>query len=496
MRQNHPRVLIVDDEYYLGQMLAKALMHEQIQAVAVTDVDSAIRNLQEQPFDLVVSDIYLPGKNGQDLFNYASEHKLGVPFIFMTGNPDLEMAVQLLTRGGYDYIVKPFMIPDFLTKVRAVIKTHRIREEEKHLVQNLRALLDKRMSELLIYQDVFESTDDGVIITDMDGQIVKVNRGFERITGLDSIRIANQPLDILKKKIFPAFKETSVMNDLNDKKPWRGELIGSRPNGENWYASITFSPILNEAGQVFAFAGLIKDVTTQREVEQALITSLKQMNKAQEAIIFGLASMAEHRDRTTGYHLERIRSYSKILAEALLARQLFPDTITPEFIRILFRTAPLHDIGKVAIPDYILLKEGRLTEKEFDIMKTHAEIGYQILNSIRQQYGDMDILKMGSEIAYCHHERWDGSGYPRGLKGDEIPLSAQILAIADVYDALTTERSYKKAFSHDKTLQLMKDERGKHFSPVIFDVFWEISPEFDVIRKDFQEQVLSPKPMA
>jgi len=487
MSQNLNRVLILDDEYYLGQMLAQALTQEKIEALAVTEVDSAIEWLKKKSFDLVVSDIYLPGKTGMDLFNYVKTHQLEVPFIFMTGNPDLEMAINFLTSGGYDYIVKPFMIPDFIRKVKTVIETHKRRKKEKALVNDLRSLLATRLSELKIYQDVFESTDDGLIITDVDGNIVKVNRGFEKLCGLTSVELLHQPLNILQKSILPDLNCSEILRKLDRGNTWYGELTGRKNQNKNWYVSITFSPIYNEEARIFAYAGIFKDVTPQRKVEQALISSLQQMNMAQEAIIFGLARLAEHRDHNTGFHLERIRSYCKALAETLSKKKKYRKIVTKDFIQMLYRTAPLHDIGKVGIPDYILLKKDKLTVPEFEIMKSHTIIGYQTLNSILQQYGDMQFLQMGIEITYCHHEKWDGSGYPRGLKGMEIPLSAQILAIADVYDALTTERSYKEAFSHEESLEIMKKERGKHFSPEIFDVFLEITDVFAEIRNNFSE---------
>lgn len=488
MQRTLARVLILDDEYYLGKMLEKALVHESIEAIAVTDVDSAIDLINEKTFDLIVSDIYMPNKNGVDLFNYVKDNSIEVPFIFMTGNPDLKMAVDFLTSGGYDYIIKPFMISDFIQKVKPVIKNHKIKEKEKNLVNDLRDTLSKRLSELKIYQDVFDSTDDGEIITDVDGIIVKVNQGFEKITGMSSVQLIQQPVSILKESLLPDLNFDNILHKLEKENTWRGELMGVKEQEQTWIANITFSPIRNEESQIFAYAGIFKDVTAQRQVEQALINSLRQMNLAQEAIIFGMARLAEHRDQSTGFHLERIRSYCKILSEALMKREMYPNIINSEFIQMLYRTAPLHDIGKVGIPDYILLKSDTLTEPEFDVMKSHALIGYTTLNSIQKQYGDMEFLKMGIEITYCHHERWDGKGYPRGLKNHQIPLSAQILTIADVYDALTTERTYKEAYSHTAALETMKRERGKHFSPDIFDVFLEISTHIDKIRQSFSEQ--------
>lgn len=488
MKGTTSRVLIVEDEYYLGKMLEKALNHEGIASLAVTTVDNAIELISKNTFDLVVSDIYMPGKNGLDLFEWVKKNNIEVPFIFMTGNPDLKIAVNFLTSGGHDYIVKPFMISDFIQKIKPVIQNHRLKKQEKSLVNDLRQLLSHRLSELKIYQDVFDSTDDGEVITDVDGYIVKVNRGFENISGIQGHLIVQKHIDFLNESLLPTFKFQEILEKLNLENTWHGELNGTKKNREKWIASITFSPIRNEESQIFAYAGIFKEVTNQRKVEQALITSLRQMNLAQEAIIFGMARLAEHRDNDTGFHLERIRNYCRHLAEALLQRKMFPEIINPDFVQMLYRTAPLHDIGKVGIPDYILLKSDTLNENEFEIMKSHTLIGYNILHSIFQQYGDMQFLKMGIEITYCHHERWDGKGYPQGLKENEIPLAAQILAIADVYDALTTERSYKKAFQHSSALENMKRERGKHFSPAIFDVFMEIASEMDQIRESYSEK--------
>lgn len=489
MSKSHFRVLIIDDEYYLGQMLAQALMQEKIEAMALTDVDTAIDSLNKKHYDLIVSDIYLPVKDGRELFRYVKEHNIDIPFIFMTGNPDLEMAVSFLTQGGYDYIVKPFMIPDFIKKVKSVLQSHEKKQKEKNLVKDLRSLLASRLSELKIYQDVFESTDDGVVITDHEWNIVKVNPGFENITSMSSVQLLHQPMDILRKSILPDLDVQKISQELKQENTWHGELVGKTGQNSNWFANITFTPIRNEDAQIFAYAGLFKNVTAQRQVEQALITSLQKMNLAQEAIIFGLARLAEHRDQTTGYHLERIRSYSKVLAEKLMELDEFSAIIDESFIQMLVRTAPLHDIGKVGIPDYILLKNNKLTEPEYETMKSHTTIGYQILNSILKQYGKMEFLNMGIDITYSHHEKWDGTGYPRGLKEKEIPLSAQIVAIADVYDALTTERAYKPAYSHLHSLQILNDERGKHFSPQILDVFLQITDQFDQIRTQFSEDV-------
>lgn len=479
--------LIVEDEFYLGRILAQTLVTEGYEAQAVTDVDAAIESLQKHKPSIIISDIYLPGKTGLDFFTFCQEHFPDIPFILMTGNPDLEIAVDFLKRGAYDYILKPFLMKDFIRKVNMVLEKARQRKREKYLVNDLKQMLNERLEEIQIYRDVFESTEDGLIILDTEGTIAQVNPGFSKMVQLDGEKLLRRSISSLKNKLLPQINFKNIREELIEKGQWEKETEGFRQNGEPWISYSSFFPIRDENGNIFAYSALIKDVTEQRKVEKALIESLEKTNLSQKAIIFGLAKLAEYRDMATGYHLERIRSYSRKLAQALQMVSSYATQIDQKFIETLFQTAPLHDIGKVGIPDYILLKKGKLTVEEFEIMKSHTTIGYNTLSSIREQYGEMDFLNMGIDIAYCHHERFDGKGYPQGLKGEEIPLAARILSISDVYDALTTERVYKRAYSHEETLKIMKRECGKHFDPDMFEVFLSTADKFNEIRNYFSE---------
>ncbi|MBW2092371.1 MAG: response regulator, partial [Deltaproteobacteria bacterium] len=170
---------------------------------------------------------------------------------------------------------------------------------------------------------------------------------------------------------------------------------------------------------------------------------------AKDIVIFSLAKLAESRDPETGNHLERIRYYSKILAETMAELENPTEEIDNRFIDNIFLSSPLHDIGKIGIPDHILLKPGRLNNREFEIMKTHVLIGFETLNEALKRYPKADYLKMSAEIALSHHERYDGGGYPHGIKGKDIPLSARIVAVSDVYDALVNKRVYKTAYTPD-----------------------------------------------
>ncbi|MBW3596963.1 MAG: response regulator [Planctomycetes bacterium] len=209
--------------------------------------------------------------------------------------------------------------------------------------------------------------------------------------------------------------------------------------------------------------------------------------ESRDLLIFSLAKLAESRDPETGAHLERMREYCRILGDQLSKTPEFRDRVDADFVRTLYQTSPLHDIGKVGVPDAILLKPGRLAPEEFEIMKQHAAIGGRTLDAALQAHPRAEYLRLARDIAWSHHERYDGKGYPRGLAGDEIPLAGRIVAVADVYDALTTRRVYKPAFSHEKAKAIILDGRGTQFDPSIIDAFLAREDDFITVKESLSE---------
>jgi putative two-component system response regulator len=207
--------------------------------------------------------------------------------------------------------------------------------------------------------------------------------------------------------------------------------------------------------------------------------------ESREVTIFALAKLAESRDPETGAHLDRVRNYCRLLAQQLAALPKFAHEIDGEFIRLIYATSPLHDIGKVGIPDHVLLKAGLLNDCEYEIMKTHALLGADTLRAALDQFPQAKFLRMACNIAATHHERWDGTGYPHGLAGEAIPLCGRIVALADVYDALCSKRVYKAAYSHEVARSIILDGKGKHFDPDIVDAFLACEDKFLAIRKEF-----------
>ncbi len=197
----------------------------------------------------------------------------------------------------------------------------------------------------------------------------------------------------------------------------------------------------------------------------------QELSEAQIATIFSMIKLAEFRDNDTGSHIERVATSCRFLAVKLRELPGLKNYINEDYIDNIFKASPLHDIGKVGIPDHILLKPGKLTCEEFEIMKTHTDLGYETLLKVYREYPHNRFLKLGINIVRYHHEKWNGNGYPLGLSGREIPLSARIMAIVDVYDALRSKRIYKEPYSHEESIRIIQDGMGKDFDPEITDVF-------------------------
>lgn len=226
-----------------------------------------------------------------------------------------------------------------------------------------------------------------------------------------------------------------------------------------------------------------QELPLMEDVGNIIKNQAEKIIKTQRAIILALSSLSEIRDRGTGAHLRRIQEYSVLLAQLLRQGN---KKINSEYIRNIYDASVLHDIGKVGVEDAILLKNRSLTEKEFKVMQEHPVIGHKIFKSVTKEIGTNTLIKLALEIILYHHENWDGSGYSEGLLGKKIPLSARIVTIGDCYDALTSERPYKKAFSHEQSIDIMKNNSFK-FDPIIFRIFIENEDEFRKIREEFVE---------
>jgi len=224
-------------------------------------------------------------------------------------------------------------------------------------------------------------------------------------------------------------------------------------------------------------------------LEHEVVARTAEISAIQDATIQVVTSLAETRDQETGNHIRRTQFYLKAVAEKLSRDERFGAVLTPQAISTMYKSAPLHDIGKVGIPDYILLKPGKLTPEEFEIMKTHTTAGCLAIMRAEAQLGmEVDFLKTAKQIALSHHEKWNGGGYPQGLRGADIPLAARLMAVADVFDAVVSRRVYKEPIPHADAMKIMVDGRGSHFDPDVLDAFLAVEEEIRSIAQRYQDE--------
>jgi PAS domain-containing protein len=238
-------------------------------------------------------------------------------------------------------------------------------------------------------------------------------------------------------------------------------------------------------GLAAANAELKDALQVQELLNDSIMSAAKQLQRTQGAAIRSLARLAEYRDPETGIHLQRICEYTRLLAMQVHLRAPFDFRVTAEYANDISLSSMLHDIGKVSIPDHVLLKPGKLDPEEWEMMKKHTVFGWEVLHKADRELGEQSFLTLAATIALSHHERYDGKGYPSGIAGAQIPLSARIAAIADVYDALTTSRPYKEAWSHERAMTEMLGQSGSQFDPVLLEIFRDLNHQFAEVRRRY-----------
>ena len=347
-------MLVVDDEPAVRQLIAAQLDYLGYENRTARGADEALHTLGQQPGAvLVLSDVQMPGGGGVELLDDLQQLDKSIQVVMVSGHQDIDTVRDCLRRGAYDYLAKPYDLPDLALTLERAIEHSRLQRQNEEYRRNLERMVLERTTEVRETRDI------------------------------------------------------------------------------------------------------------------ALLT---------------LAKLAESRDTDTGNHLERMAAYSRRLAEQLRGGP-YAAAVDDAFIEHLFKSSPLHDIGKVGLDDAILRKPGALTPLELAAMRAHTTIGGDTLRQVIERHQGHTFLLMGMEIAYSHHERWDGQGYPAGLAGRQIPLAARIVAVADAYDALTSARPYKPALDHEEAVRRIRQDSGSHFDPELVVAFDRCQQEFAAIRR-------------
>jgi PAS domain S-box-containing protein len=355
------------------------------------------------------------------------------------------------------------------------------------------------------YRTIVENAADPIFMADAKGNLTWVNQAMCSHLGYLRQELISLNLGKLAKKGF-AHKIFTILREASegrDTKPVQIEFVTK--TGEERTVEFACAPV-RDNGSTVSVEGAFRDITDRvvidklkknymKSLEEAVVERTSEIKETQRAAILAIANLAESIDDDTGGHLQRIRSYCKVLAEELRADSRYKDSITEEYCEMIYDLSPLHDLGKVGIRDYILQKPDKLTNEEFEKMKDHAEIGARALRMAGEMIHRESIFSIGEMIARFHHEKWDGSGYPavdingekRPLRGEEIPLCARIVALADVYDALTSKRPYKMPFPHERAREMIVGQSGKHFDPEVVQAFLRREQEFIGIRSQFPD---------
>lgn len=351
---------------------------------------------------------------------------------------------------------------------------------------------------LEILEQSIYSSPTSTVITDKEGMILHVNPMFTRMTGyLPEEAIGNTPRILKSGYHSPSFYK-QMWSVIETGKIWRGEFYNKRKDGSHYWELASIAPIVDEKNHITHYVATKYDISEKKryetklqeynkQLESDVSEKIKEIAEAQRSSAIALARLTESRDYTTGQHVDRVQYFCRALTKALMDEERYKDYITPGYVDDIFYASVLHDIGKVGIPDAILLKPGKLTVEEFEIMKTHVDIGAKTLQDIANDYPKNRIMEMGIQIARYHHEKWNGKGYQMGLSGEDIPLSARIMAIVDAYDAMRSKRPYKDPLSHDEAMKRIIQDAGEHFDPYLVEVLINIQEQFIKIYNEKSE---------
>ncbi len=501
------RILVVDDEIVIRELMTGILSDEGFVVESASNGSAALQLLREKDdFVVLFTDIMMPEMNGIELIREAAKIVPSLVPIVMTGYATMETAREAVQAGAYDYILKPFNLSEIKMAVSNALERFRIMNENARLLEltglfEISEAIASIREEKKLLDFVLEAALDRVsarrgslMITDGDGKKFEIasSIGLPTEHPLHPGDIDNSISGIVAKDAKPLLVQNisdhpkmagltlnlPVQSFISVPLECKGPLYGT--TGIFSSSARRVLAVLNvtekTSGGPFTDSDLkaLSIIANQAAAALENVRLIQDIEEGQREIIFRLGEIVETRSRETGNHVKRVAEYTKVLARHIgLPR--------PE-VEMLGLASPLHDVGKVGILDAILNKPGKLTDEEFEIIKTHTTVGYDMLKVAKGP-----VLQVAALIAYEHHEKFNGRGYPRGLKGKDIHIYGRITGIADVFDALGVKRVYKEAWGLDRILDLFREERGEHFDPELTDIFFDQLDEILEIRDTFPE---------
>jgi len=517
-------ILIVEDEPELRFILAAHLRAAGFEVHEAVDGEQSIIVGRDKRPEVIIMDVGLPNMDGVAATRALKSDPItaDIPVIMLTARSRSEDVVRGLEAGAQEYLFKPFSMAEVLARVRTVHRLATAHRDLDRLNAKLEAEVDvktRRLQHLYEFMRDLNHADDRARILDL------IIRCVQKTTG--ACRISLYLIDEAGKKLVCERAlgiDAAVVEDVSIEGASgitghvlrSGKTYAARTYGDDqrdgWeYACRSFVSTPIHSTSFATRDGVIgvlnvtekpddgpfseEEIQCLRSIADSAAIALDnvvrrtRLEQSVRILLRTVGRLAEYRDEETTLHLERVTKFARLLAEELQRNSPYSTEVTDAFIELLVQAAPMHDIGKVGIPDEILTKPGKLTDEEFQIMKMHTEIGRRVLSQALDPAHPVPLLQMCIDIAHSHHERFDGTGYPRRLAGERIPLSARIIALVDAYDAITSRRRYKEAKSHAQAVDIIRKDSGSHFDPVIVDAFLRCESRFDEVRSRHGETV-------
>jgi len=459
---NNINILYAEDDNSVIEFVK--ILFKKLNIMNVTYVSNgkeALKLYGNNKYDLVITDMIMPEMDGFTLIENIKSINPKQIFMMVTGLDNREDLIKAIELRVHYFIEKP-------------IRTKRFNKVFKECLEYVKNRKESELSTLLLTQ-YKHAIDSSTILSkaDTEGKITYVNEAFCKISQYSEEECLGKNHNIVRNQN----TDQSVFNDMwktiTSKKEWRGIIKNRAKDGSEYIVDSLMIPLLDTNNEIIEYLGIRHDITKlehyKQDLQNQLEVAVKDIVDTQKEVVFTMGAIGETRSKETGFHVKRVAEYSYILAKLA--------GLDEESAELLKLASPMHDIGKVGIPDAILNKPGKLTVDEFEIMKTHSSLGHEMLKGSTR-----DILQTSAIVAYEHHEKWDGSGYPRGLKKGNIHIYGRITAICDVFDALGSDRCYKKAWELEKILDLFKEQKGKHFDPNLVDLFFDNLDSFLAIR--------------
>jgi response regulator RpfG family c-di-GMP phosphodiesterase len=512
------KILLVDDDDRLTCILSAHLMNAGFEVRTARNGQEGVEIAPDFCPDVIVMDLSMPVMDGMEATARLKQdpRTQKTPILILTAKSATETLVSGLEAGALEYVCKPFAIEELIARVRSMHRlavtgreldrlNHYLRDEVARKTRRLELLYHyaQGLNEASNLDEVLDLVIDAVreatgserisfMLTEDDGEHLVCRRAIGIAPELVE-RIRVRSVEGIAGQVFSSGKTLTASAIPNP-----AAAAGNRYGSDAFLCTPLIASSQNTPGEILGVLNVTEkhdgEPFSAEEIEcirsiadSAAIALHNQRSRARlersvQVLLKTVGRLGEYRDEETAVHLERVQDYVRVLARELARTEKYRDVITEKFIDELYHAAPLHDIGKVGVPDDILTKHGPLTEREFQIMRTHTIIGRQTLELALAETGPVSLLQMCIDIAYGHHEKFDGAGYPRGVSGEAIPLSARIIALADAYDAITSKRRYKDAIAHDDAVDIILRESGKHFDPDVVAAFERRIVDFERIR--------------